>query len=94
MILSSSLLLTPQNNNTHYGTAQSKLDICTRILLYLHADFCGMLASCVRRQMVEMIKQEVLHLEPVLESCGACQFPHTFSVEKLFNYSPLKLLCS
>ena len=41
--------------------------------------------------MLEMIKQKVLQLEPVLESYGACKFSHIFSMEKLFNYNLLKL---
>ena len=41
--------------------------------------------------MPETIKQEALQLEPLLESCGACKFPHTFPMEKPFKYSPLKL---
>ena len=37
------------------------------------------------------MKQEALQLEPVLGSYGDCKFSHTFSMEKPFNYSPLKL---
>ena len=37
------------------------------------------------------MKQEVLQLEPLLGSYGACKFSHTFPMEKSFNYSPLKL---
>ena len=40
--------------------------------------------------MPETIKQEALQLEPLLESYEACNFSHTFPVEKPFNYSPLK----
>ena len=41
-------------------------------------------------QMPKTIKEEVLQLEPVLESCRACKFSHTFPMEKPFKYSPLK----
>ena len=50
------------------------------------------LHDCKAHQMPEMIKQKALQLEPVLGSYGACKFSHIFSVEKPFNYNPLKLL--
>ena len=43
-------------------------------------------------QIPEMMKQELLQLEPVLGSYGDSKFSHTFPTEKPFNYSPLKLL--
>ena len=51
----------------------------------------NILYYCEARQMLEMMKQEALQLEPVLGSYEACKFSHTFPMEKPFNYNPLKL---
>ena len=37
---------------------------------------------CEAHQMPEMMKQEVLQLEPVLGSYEVCKFSHTFPMEK------------
>ena len=47
---------------------------------------------CKAHQMPQTIKQKALQLESVLGSYEACKFPHTFPVEKPFNYNYCKLL--
>ena len=47
--------------------------------------------DCEAHQILEIIKQKVLQLEPVQGSYRACKFSHTFPMEKPFNYSPLQL---